>query len=283
MTYLITGRNGQLAAEFLARLERKGAAVTAPDESSLDITDATSVESVVARVKPAVILNCAAYNLVDKAEKDRDAAFWVNAEGPKNLAEAARKQGARLVHFGSDYVFDGRKETGLYDEDDVTGPLNEYGRSKLAGEQAVRDVLGQDALVLRLSWVFGSGKQNFIRKFLERAAGEEVLRVTCDEFSVPTWTGTVVDVVMQALDQGLSGLYHLTNSGYCSRYEWAKHILRVQGVERFIRPVSMAAFSLPAQRPGFSAMSNQRIGKTLGVDIPSWEDAVADFLRQKGS
>jgi dTDP-4-dehydrorhamnose reductase len=283
MIYLITGRNGQLATEFLQRLERSGAQVVAPDESLLDITDADSVEGLVAQSRPAVILNCAAYNLVDNAERDRDAAFQVNAVGPKVLAEAAKKHGAMLVHFGSDYVFDGRKENGLYEEDDTPAPLNEYGRSKLAGEEAVREVLGSKALIFRLSWVFGQGKQNFIRKFLERAGSPDVLKVTCDEFSVPTWTGTVVDVVMQALDQGLNGLYHLTNSGYCSRYEWAKLILKTVGIVRFVRPVSMDSFSLPAHRPGFSAMSNLRIERALSISIPAWEDAVAAFLRQKGS
>jgi len=280
MNYLVTGRNGQLAAEFLRRFDAAGAKAAAPDESELDITDAAAVDRVVAAVRPGVILNCAAYNLVDQAEKDSDTAFRVNAAGPRNLAESARRHGSFLVHFSSDYVFDGTKENGLYAEDDATGPLNEYGRSKLAGEGAVTEVLGDRALVLRLSWVFGRGKQNFIHKFLERSKSGETLKVTCDEFSVPTWTGTVADVTMRALDRGLHGLFHLTNSGYCSRYEWAKLILRVRGEERFIRPVSLDSFPLPARRPRFSAMNNGSIASTLGIDIATWEEAVSEFLRR---
>jgi len=280
MNYLVSGRNGQLAAEFLRRFAARGVKAEVPDESALDITDAAAVNRVVAAVRPGVILNCAAYNLVDQAEKDRDAAFRVNAVGPRNLAEAARRHGAFLVHFSSDYVFDGTKENGLYAEGDATGPLNEYGRSKLAGEDAVSEALGDKALVLRLSWVFGRGKQNFIHKFLERAKSGETLKVTCDEFSVPTWTGTVVDVTLQSFDRGLHGLFHLTNSGFCSRYEWAKAILRSQGVDRFIRPVSMDSFSLPARRPMFSSMSNRSVAKTLGIEIPTWEEAVSEFLRR---
>ncbi len=282
MNYLVTGRNGQLAAEFLRRFEAAGVTAASPAESELDITDVAAVDRVVAAVRPGVILNCAAYNLVDQAEKDRDAAHRVNADGPRNLAGSARRHGSFLVHFSSDYVFDGTKENGLYVEDDATAPLNEYGRSKLAGECAVSEVLGEGALVLRLSWVFGRGRQNFIRKFLERAKSGETLKVTCDEFSVPTWTGTVAEVTMRALDRGLHGLFHLTNSGYCSRYEWAKLILRVRGEERFVRPVSLDSFPLPARRPAFSAMSNRSIATTLGMDIPTWEAAVAEFLRKDG-
>jgi dTDP-4-dehydrorhamnose reductase len=253
----------------------------APDESLCDITDRKSIRKVIGSCHPHVIINCAAYNLVDKAEQDRDRAFQVNALGPRLLAEEARECNAVLVHFGSDYVFDGLKQDSLYREDDIASPLSEYGRSKLAGEQAVREVLGDRSLVFRLSWVFGEGKQNFITKLLEWSAAQEYLRIACDEFSVPTWTETVVDVTLNALEQGVSGLYHLTNSGYCSRYEWAKAILRKKGIDKFIRPVSMDSFGLPAKRPKFSAMSNQAIMNRLNTSIPTWEEAVDRFMGQE--
>jgi dTDP-4-dehydrorhamnose reductase len=279
MKYLVTGRNGQLAAAFIRRFESRSLDFTAPDESLLDITDADKTDACVAFARPDIILNCAAYNLVDKAEQEPDRAFSVNEAGPRNLAVAARKHHAMLVHYSSDYVFDGRKETGLYGEGDAPHPLNQYGMSKLAGESAVRQVLDR-SLILRLSWVFGTGKQNFIHKFLERARNSAHLQATCDEFSVPTYTETVVDVTLKALEHGATGLYHLTNSGFCSRYEWAKAILKEMGIRTFIRPVSMSSFNLPAQRPGFSAMSNGAIADRMGMDIPSWEEAVAAFLRK---
>lgn len=281
MNYLITGSGGQLAASFAKRLRSRSMEFLAPDELRCDITNQTSIREIITSCQPSVIINCAAYNLVDKAEQYRERAFQVNAEGPKLLAEEARKCGAVLVHFGSDYVFDGLKQDGLYREEDPVGPLSEYGRSKLAGEQAVREVLGDRSLVFRLSWVFGAGKQNFIAKLLEWSAAQEYLRIACDEFSAPTWTETVVDVTMKALDQGVSGLYHLTNSGYCSRYEWAKAILRRKGIEKFIRPVSMDSFGLPAKRPKFSAMSNRTITDRLDISIPTWEEAVDRFLGQE--
>jgi dTDP-4-dehydrorhamnose reductase len=281
MRYLITGGNGQLAAAFIRRFESRSLDFSAPDELVLDITDADKTDACVASAKPDIILNCAAYNLVDKAEQEPDRAFSVNDAGPRNLAVAAHRHDAVLVHYSSDYVFDGRKETALYGEGDATNPLNQYGRSKLAGEQSVREVLGDRSLVFRLSWVFGEGKQNFIAKLLEWSAAQEYLRIACDEFSAPTWTETVVDVTLNALDQGVSGLYHLTNSGYCSRYEWAKAILRKKGINKFIRPVSMESFQLPAKRPKFSAMSNQTITNKLDISIPAWEEAVGRFLDQE--
>ena len=280
MRYLITGRNGQLAAAFLKRLGSHSREIMAPEESRFDITDRAAAREVIGSFRPGVIINCAAYNLVDRAEAERERAFRVNAVGPRLLAEETRKLGAFLVHFGSDYIFDGRKENGLYREEDATNPLSEYGKSKLAGEQAVRETLGDRSLVFRLSWVFGEGNQNFIVKLLEWSRTQEFLRVACDEFSVPTWTETVVDIVLESLVRGMSGTYHLTNSGYCSRYEWAKAILRQKGIAKFIRPVSMDVFRLPAPRPKFSAMSNGTISGRLKTDIPSWEDALARFFHQ---
>jgi len=282
MKYLITGRNGQLARTFIRRFEEESIGFIAPDEAHLDITDFNCVIDAVTIHKPDVIINCAAYNHVDNAEKDMITAFAVNATGTKHLARAAAKQKALLVHFGSDYVFDGLKENGLYTEDDQTHPLNEYGKSKLAGERHIQEELDR-YLVLRLSWVFGGGKQNFIYKLGEWAKKNDYLKITCDEFSVPTYTETVVDCTLKAIGQGVTGRYHLVNSGFCSRYEWAKVVLDTIGVKKFIRPVSMNSFNLPAKRPGFSAMSNAALSSLLTTDIPSWEEAVTSFLREGAS
>ena len=281
MRFLITGGHGQLAREFIRRFERLSLDFRAPGKSEMDITDEKKIGGVVAGYRPDVIINCAAYNLVDKAEDSPEAAFTVNVLGPKNLARAAAAGRAMLVHFGSDYVFDGLKESGLYVESDPANPLNEYGRSKLAGEENVLAEL-ERSLVLRLSWVFGLGRQNFIYKLSQWAASNEYLKIACDEFSVPTWTGTVVDVTLKAIDEGVVGRYHLTNSGFCSRYEWAKEILGCLGNSKFIRPVSMDAFKLPAPRPKFSAMSNSALAQELGIEIPTWQKAVGLFIEEGG-
>ena len=280
MKVLITGSSGQLARELAMLCAVRGIYTVAPRENDCDITDPGAVRNAVRSARPDVIVNCAAYNLVDRSETEQDAARRVNADGPRILAEAAKQQGCRLVHYGSDYVFDGAKTDGLYTERDAAAPLNEYGRSKLAGERAVTEVLGDRGLVLRLSWVFGSGTQNFIHKFRERVKRGEPLAATCDEFSVPTWTGTVARVTLAALERDLAGLYHCTNSGYCSRFDWARHILRALGTDRFLRPVTMASFDLPARRPLFSAMSSEAIAKELGITIEPWEDTVTTFVRK---
>jgi dTDP-4-dehydrorhamnose reductase len=279
MKYLITGKNGQLAQAFIRRFEEQSADYSAPEEAALNITDQKSVAEAVAAFRPDIILNCAAYNLVDKAEQEKEKVLLVNAVGPEILAGAAAKRNAIMVHFGSDYVFDGMKENALYSENDPANPLNEYGKSKLSGEERVIRECRQ-SLVFRLSWVFGAGQQNFIYKLKTWAQNSEYLKIACDEFSVPTYTHTVVDITLKALQQGLTGRYHLTNSGFCSRYEWAKQILKQTGIAKFIRPVSMDSFTLPAKRPKFSAMSNGKISSLLHVSIPAWEDALISFLRE---
>jgi dTDP-4-dehydrorhamnose reductase len=276
--YLLTGREGQLARAFIQRFEAHAIDYLAPEESALDIADATVVRRCVAEYRPDIIINCAAYNLVDLAEEERDKALTVNAHGPRVLASAASEYHAQVVHFGSDYVFDGLKEDGLYSEQDAAAPLSHYGKSKLLGEQNVQKEC-QEHLVLRLSWVFGRGKQNFISKLLQWSQTQKFLRVAHDEFSVPTSVDTVVDVTLSALDQGLRGLYHVTNGGYCSRFEWARLVLDTLAVTKFVRPVSMDIYHLPAKRPKFSAMSHARIAQRLGLTIPTWQEAVIAFLR----
>jgi dTDP-4-dehydrorhamnose reductase len=280
MKYLISGGNGQLAQAFIEAFESRSIDFIAPDKASLDITNSDDVAEAVASYKPEVILNCAAYNLVDQAEKDPERAFAVNSLGPKNLALAASRHKAVLVHFGSDYVFDGEKQSGLYIEEDRTNPLNQYGKSKLSGEEQIREQ-GPEFLILRSSWIYGEGKQNFIRKLIHWARTQEFLKVASDEFSVPTRTNVLVDMTLRSLDAGIRGLRNLTNTGYCSRYEWATVIANSAGLKNFLRPVSMDVFQLPARRPKFSAMSNKTISSELNVRIPYWQESVESFLREK--
>lgn len=280
MKYLISGRNGQLARAFIKTFETRSIDFIAPDEAKLDITKEEAVAEAVACYKPDVIINCAAYNLVDQAEQDHQRAFVVNALGPKYLALAASRHKAILVHFGSDYVFDGKKESGLYTEDDQVSPLSQYGKSKLSGEEEVRERC-PEFLIFRSSWIYGEGKQNFINKLTDWAKTQEYLKVASDEFSVPTSANVVVDMALRSLESGVRGLWHLTNSGFCSRYEWAIVIAKSLSLKKFIRPVSMDVFQLPARRPKFSAMTNIRLSGELNVCIPSWEESVKLFLRER--
>jgi dTDP-4-dehydrorhamnose reductase len=276
---LITGAGGQLAQEFQRVLAGAGHDVLAPSEESLDISDDAVVRSVLKSHRPDIVLNCAAYNNVDKAEKeDYDTACRVNALGPKNLALACRENGALLVHYGTDYVFDGRKE-GFYTEDDVTAPINRYGETKREGELFVMSE-AQKYLLFRLSWVFGDGKQNFLYKLAEWARKNPVLKIVSDQVSVPTYTEDIVRITMLAVEKQLRGLYHLTNGGYASRYEVARYFLEKIGADNIVLPVTSDLFPSPAKRPYFSAMSSAKLSAALGGEIPIWKDAVDRYVQK---
>lgn len=276
MRIIITGANGQLARDFQKALENYNYTVTALDKKILDISDLNIVTEVVSKYNPDIILNCAAYNFVDKAEEDFDTAYSVNASGVKNLALACKKNNALLVHYSSDYIFDGTKED-FYTEEDEPNPINKYGKSKLSGERLLKQET-DNFLLFRLSWVFGEGKQNFLYKLSEWAKEDRVLKIVCDQISVPTYTRDIVSLTMFAIDKGLRGVYHLTNSGYASRYEVARYFIERLGMDNLILPVSSDYFPSVAKRPYFSAMSNLKLSKDLSVNIPDWKFGIERYI-----
>ncbi len=280
MKILITGSKGQLAEAFIRRFEEQGHEYLGRDLDTLDIGGRDAVIREVRAFKPGLIVNCAAYNLVDKAEQDSETAFRANACGPENMALAALEAGAFLIHFGSDYIFDGAKAPVPYAENDKPDPLNKYGASKLEGEKLIR-ASGVRHLILRLSWVFGKGNQNFTAKLLEWAKKPGAVTVAADEVSVPTFADDIVDGSMAAFKDGLEGTWHLPNTGFCSRYEWAGLIFKTLNINKELIPGRMADFNLPARRPGFSAMSNAAISKALGITIPAWQDSARAFIRRQ--
>jgi dTDP-4-dehydrorhamnose reductase len=276
MNILITGANGQLARDFQKELKNYDYAVTALDKKNLDISDLNVVTEAFSHYNPDIVLNCAAYNLVDKAEEDFDTAFKVNASGVKNLALMCKENNALFVHYSSDYIFDGTKED-FYTEEDEPNPINKYGESKLSGERFLTE--GTDTFLLfRLSWVFGEGKQNFLYKLSEWAKENRVLKVVSDQISVPTYTRDIVILTMFSINKGLRGIYHLINSGYASRYEVARYFIERLGLDNLILPVTSDSFPLPARRPYFSAMSNLKLSRALGVNIPDWRIGIDRYI-----
>ncbi|HCP10330.1 MAG TPA: dTDP-4-dehydrorhamnose reductase [Thermodesulfobacterium commune] len=275
MKILITGAKGQLAREFIRQFTQKGTEFVDFSREELDVSDFKAVFKIIKEIKPTIVINCAAYNNVDGAEKEKERAFLVNAIGPYNLSVVCSDIKALLIHFSTDYVFDGTKE-GLYTEEDEPNPLNEYGKSKLWGERFIQENM-ENYLIFRTSWVYGEGTQNFLYKLNQWAKNQEYLRIACDEFSVPTSTRTIVEVTLKAIEQGLTGLYHLVNSGYTSRFEWAREYLRLRGIKKFIYPAYQADFNLPAKRPRFSVMSNDKICKRLKIEIRHWKDELLAF------
>jgi len=279
MKYLIIGKYGQLTKEFQRLLSSKGEEYIALSHEEADVRDYVKLNMVFEAYKPSVVINCSAYNQVDKAESDYEEAMEVNALGPYNLALLCKEYGSFLVHYSTDYVFDGSKSEGLYTEADEPNPLNKYGLSKLLGERFAMQT-AHNMLLLSVSWVFGEGTQNFIHKVLNWSREREVLQVSVDEVSVPTWARRIALVSYEAIHKGLAGLYHLVSSGYASRYEWAKQVLKLCHKENLVVPVSADSFNLPARRPKFSAMSNERISAELGIMLPDWESDLEEYLRE---
>ena len=277
MRVFITGSKGQLGTAFVKYFAANGYEYLAVDADKLDISDPDATADAVMAYRPGLVINCAAYNQVDLAEADDRTAVAVNGVGARNLAQAVRRLEASMVHYSTDYVFDGGKNV-PYTEKDQPNPVNNYGRSKLLGEKYVIENV-PTALVLRLSWLYGEGTNNFMHKLRGWAQKPGPLRVAADETSVPTYTGDVVNATMAALERGLSGTWHLTNTGHCSRLEWAKLALKEFGVDKEIAPARMADFNLPARRPGFSAMANEGLTKELGITIPAWQDSVRGFIK----
>ena len=275
-TFLILGANGQLGKQFKKELTALGENVIAPEEKDCDITNFDKLARYVEKEAPTVIINCAAYNAVDQAERQSDTAYVINSRAVEYIAKLCKQLGIFLVHYSSDYVFDGRKSN-LYDENDVPNPLNVYGKSKLAGEEAVQKY-GGAYLLFRTSWVFGSGTQNFIYKMNQWVQKNPVLKLSCDEVSVPTSTLDLASLTLLSLEKGLKGLYHLTSSDYASRYEWGRYVVRSISPQTIIIPVPMATFPSVAQRPLFSAMSNAALERDLCIKIHDWQNAVDEFL-----
>jgi dTDP-4-dehydrorhamnose reductase len=279
--YLIFGANGQLAREFISYFNSKNKTYLALNRKKCDITNFNTVSKVISEYQPDIIINCAAYNQVDKAEKDYTAAIKTNSIGIQNIAYAASKYRSIIVHYSTDYVFNGKKEDGLYAENDKPDPINEYGKSKLIGEQLLQEI-SDKFLIFRVSWVYGKGKQNFIYKFLSWARHNKILHVSYNEISIPTSTRLIVELTIKAIHSELKGLFHLTNTGYASRYEWAREITDLKKLDLLVKPVDKTVFNLPAQRPDFSAMSNEKLSKTLSINIPHWKEELKYFLKKLG-
>jgi len=271
MKYLILGKNGQLGKAFLKALQNED--TLGLDKEDCDISDFDILKEVFDSYRPDIVLNCSAYNFVDKAETDFPSAYKTNAYGVKNLAYLSKQYNTYFITYSTDYVFDGTKE-GLYKEEDTPNPINEYGKSKLSGEIWALEEGLEKCLIFRTSWVYGDGTQNFVYKLLNWAKNNDILKIAMDEFSVPTPTDFLVEKTLKAIDKNLSGLYHLVPNGYASRYEWAKLILKVYGIKKIIIPVSKEVFNLPARRPDFSALDSSRIQKDLNENFEEWNDLV---------
>ncbi len=269
MKFLITGKDGQASLAFADLLDAKKENYVALGRKELDITDLKAVREAVLTYKPEAVFNGAAYNDVDKAETDWEQAFLVNGIGPRNLAIACEETGIPLVTFSTDYVFDGTKGS-PYTVVDAPNPINAYGKSKLLGEHYVQS-LCRKYILARVSWVFGvKGKAEscFPKKVLKWAEAKTELRVVDDQVSSPTYAPDLAETVYALLQGRAWGLCHITNAGYCSRYEWAKEILQCKNWRGVINPTGSDDFPTNAKRPKCSVLSTLR-----SHYMPKWEEA----------
>lgn len=277
MKILITGSSGQLAKEFVKLFTVKKTDFLAPSEKELDITNRSDISAITKKYKPTHIINCAAFNLLDDAEENPDKAFLVNRDAVELLALESNEIGAEFIHFSTDYVFDGEKKD-FYVENDKTNPINKYALSKYEGEEKAK--LADKNLILRLSWVIGEGKQNFLFKLSQWAQNSKTLKISADEVSVPSFTFDIANTTLKAVKTGLNGIYHLTNSGYASRYELAKKYIELKNMDNVLLPVPSESFGLKTKRPLFTPMSNKLISSSLGIKIPSWEESLERFCKE---
>ena len=285
---LITGANGQLGWELKRSMAPLGRVVCVGREL-LDLSNEKNIRTFIQKKKPSVIINAAAYTAVDKAEEETVLAYKINTEAPRIMAEEAKCLNALFVHYSTDYVFNGEKETAYIEADEVS-PLNVYGESKLAGENAVKDVAG-NYLILRTSWVFASRGHNFLLSMLRLATEREELNIVSDQMGAPTSARLIADVTSHIVYQARqeifnkvfeSGVFHLSSTGKTSWYGFATEIIRVAKLHaenpsflvRGINPILTSEYPTPAQRPFNSLLSSNKLMERFGVNMASWDEQV---------
>ena len=287
---LLIGKIGQVGWE-LRRTLAPLARVTCVDFPEIDLTSGDSICRWMQDTRPNIVINAAAYTAVDKAESEPDKAMKINGVAPGILAEEARKLGALLVHYSTDYVFDGAK-TMPYVETDSPNPLGAYGRSKLAGDEALRAVGGAH-LIFRLCWVYGARGQNFMLTMMRLARERETLRVVGDQIGCPTWSRMIAEATAQAVKQAVAardigsftGTYHLASSGTTSWHGFADAIVKLMPAEgrkcARVEAISTAEYSTPTKRPAYSVLSCDKLERTFGLRLPHWEDSLQQVLEER--
>ncbi len=276
MRILVLGSEGQLGSELCKALEEHD--LIPVKHGQADIAQLDQIIDFSRHDRPEAIINAAGYTDVDGCEKNKEKAFLLNAIGARNAAIAARRVGADLIHFSTDYVFDGQKE-GPYIECDSTGPLNIYGWSKLLGERMAIEQ-NPRTFILRIAWLYGPSGRNFVKTMLAIAKDRNELLVVNDQKGTPTFAGDVAKQIKLLMDTESYGLYHCTSQGSCTWYDFAKEILRLAGISTRVKPVTSAEYPRPARRPASSVLDNLML-RVQGLDImPPWRDSLASHIKE---
>ena len=281
---LVTGSNGQLGNEIkILGNDYRNIEFFFHDVDTLDLTDYPLLEDFFYKHKPDYVINCAAYTAVDKAEKEKEQAFMINAEVPGKLAELSKKYMTKLIHISTDYVFDG-KNYRPYKEDDVPDPISVYGKSKFEGENRILD--HNNAVIIRTSWLYSAFGNNFVKTILKLGKEKKELGIVFDQIGSPTYAGDLASAILQIISSSIAdeknylpGIYHYANEGVCSWYDLAVEIIRVAGLDCKINPVETWEYPLPAKRPLYSVLNKNKIKSTFKLDIPHWKDSLTLFLK----
>jgi dTDP-4-dehydrorhamnose reductase len=255
--------------------------VIGKDIEDFDIASADACERIISDVEPDVVINAAAYTDVDGCESNREMCFSVNAEGVKNIALACKDRGIKIVHFSTDYIFNGTKGT-PYLEDDICEPINVYGQSKLAGEQYLQQY-SNNFLLIRSSWLYGRHGKNFVKTIVEKAKTEKILKVVDDQIGSPTFTWDLASAVQLLVEGQFNGIFHITNRGNCTWYEFAQRIVKFSSVAGVtVNPIKSDVLARPANRPHYSVLSCRKFIESTGKTMRYWQVAVDDFISKMG-
>ncbi len=281
MRILVLGHKGMLGSDLMLRLAGNHD-VKGKDVDAFDIVSEDDCRRVVQECSPEVVINAAAYTNVDGCETNREGCFAVNAVGVKNIALACRGKGITLVHFSTDYVFDGRKRS-PYAEGDPPAPLNVYGASKLEGERHLQ-AFAESYLLIRTAWLYGRYGKNFVKTIQEKASVVKTLEVVDDQIGSPTYSRDLAAAVELLIEGGHRGIFHVTNRGRCSWYEFACKIVQYAGItDVTVRPIGSERISRPARRPAWSVLSGRKFTAESSMTMPTWQRALRNYLEQMGS
>ncbi|MGG1911805.1 dTDP-4-dehydrorhamnose reductase [Priestia megaterium] len=278
MNILITGAKGQLGQELVNDLKETSWTINGLGREELDITNYKEVERIILSLQPDVIIHSAAYTQVDQAETEVEKAFLVNGEGTKNIAKLANQIGAKICYVSTDYVFDGKKE-GAYSINDTKNPQTVYGKSKLAGEKYIQEYC-EKFFIVRTSWVFGLYGPNFVKTMLNLAEKKEEIGVVHDQIGSPTYTPDLSKFLIQLVQTEKFGVYHASNTGTCSWYEFASEIFKQADKSLKINPLTTKEFPKPAKRPANSVLSQNNLEEQGFEKLQHWKEAVKDFINE---
>lgn len=278
MKVLVTGVKGQLGYDVVNELTKRGHIAIGTDIEEMDITDADSVDAVIKENAPDAVIHCAAYTAVDAAEDNADLCRKINAEGTQNIANVCKELDIKMTYISTDYVFDGEGER-PWEPDDERTPLNVYGQTKYEGELAVQNTLDK-YFIVRIAWVFGVNGKNFIKTMLNLGKTRDSLTVVDDQFGSPTYTFDLARLLVDMVETDRYGIYHATNEGICTWYEFACEIFKQAGMNVKVSPVSSAEYPAKAKRPSNSRMSKEKLAENGFEKLPTWQDALSRYLKE---